>query len=474
MIDPLRLSESDARTLLLVQAVEETDQEGVLLSPRARAAASRRVFDEAPGPDDDRARLRVRASLLADDLMRAAPALARVLKPPASRGAFVVAVIAAAGLSGALTNLIGSERHVSVLAFPLAGILLWNLVVYAARATRAVKRIVARFGANHPPQGRLASVGRWLEGVRMAGLARRLGGSTRSVAVTAAVQRFQIRWLETAASLSAARARVALHFAALAMALGAVVGMYVSGIAFEYRATWESTWLDSPAVQGYLDLTLGPASRVLNIPVPDVAPIRGPSGDGSAEPWIHLWGTTLALFVMIPRAALALIDGLTAARLSRWLPVRLEESYVRRALQSGRGAATIVGVIYYSCAPDVSLRERLHRAIQEEAGARAVIRDDAELEYGDPPERFTLPEEAPGSGLVVVVFTLAQTPEAEVHGEFLEDLRERLDAAGWRMMVVLETATYRKRVGSDERVRERRATWERLLSDLRQTAIDLA
>lgn len=470
----MRLSETEARTVLLIRAVEDTDQEGVLLPPRTRAAATRRVFDDVSRSTDDQARLRTRASLLRDDLLREAPALTRVLDPPRPRGAFVLAMIAVAMGIGALTNLFGPERHVSVLAFPLAGILVWNLVVYAALVGRAIGRMVVRARVTGPANRGLAFVGRWLEGARLSGLARRLGVSTRSAAVTVAVERFQRLWLATAAPLIAARVRVVLHLAAFAMALGAIAGMYVSGIAFEYRATWESTWLGTPAVQRYLDVVLGPAARVLGMPVPAVGPLRGPAGEGSAAPWIHLWATTLGLFVLLPRAALALTDGLTAARLSRWLPVHLDAGYARHALHSGRGAATLVEIIYYSCTPDAGLRERLHTQLQDHAGARAVIRDGARLDYGDGPERVTLPEEATVSGLVAVVFTLAQTPETEVHGEFLERTQERLERAGWQMMVVLETATYRQRVGSDSRVRERRATWDRLLRDLRLEAIELA
>ena len=111
--------------------------------------------------------------------------------------------------------------------------------------------------------------------------------------------------------------------------------------------------------------------------------------------------------------------------------------------------------------------------MQDDAGARAVIHDGVHLEYGDAPERVALPE-GTHSGVLVVVFALAQTPEAEVHGEFIERLRQRLDRAGWRLVLVLESATYRPRAGSDERVRERRATWERMLRDLELTAIDLS
>jgi hypothetical protein len=209
------------------------------------------------------------------------------------------------------------------------------------------------------------------------------------------------------------------------------------------------------------------------VAVPDVAPLRGPVGEGSAAPWIHLWAATLGLFVVIPRAALALLDALTAARLGRWLPVEIDAAYARRALHSGRGAASVVDGVYYSCAPDAGLRERLHAMLQEQAGARAVVRDAVTLDYGDAPDRIALGDDPAVSGRIVVVFALAQTPESEVHGEFLGKLYDRVDRAGGEITVVLETATYRQRVGSAERVRERRATWDRLLRDVGLTATEL-
>jgi len=321
---------------------------------------------------------------------------------------------------------------------------------------------------------RLARLGQWLEGLRLSHLARRLGASTRSAVVADAVQRFQRLWMPIAAPLIAARVRMLLHVGAFAMALGAIAGMYVSGIAFEYRATWESTWLDAQDVQRYVNVVLGPAARVLGIAIPDVTPLRGPVGEGDARPWIHLWATTLGLFVLLPRAGLAAFEALTAAGLSRRLRVHVDASYARRALHSGRGATTVVEVVYYSCAPDPVLRDKLHAVLQEHAGARAVIHDGPSLDYGDDPGQITLPAPNAPAGVVALVFTLAQTPEPEVHGKFIERLRERIDAVGWELQVVLETATYRQRAGSEGRVQERRATWERFLRAVHATAIEVA
>jgi hypothetical protein len=466
---PLRLSEKDARRLLLVQAVEEVDADGVLLSPRTRAAATRRAFDDSAQAAEDPARLLSRADVLRDEILREAPALQRLLDPPARQGTTMLLVLAVGAVVGAAMNAFGPSHHVSVLAFPLATILFWNLVAYGGFVARRVR---TRGAGSAAP--RLAVVGRWLEGLRLARLAKRLGASARSAVVADAVQRFQRLWLPTAAPLIATRLRMLLHVGAFALALGAIAGMYVSGIAFEYRATWESTWLDAQDVQRYVNVVLGPAARVLGIAVPDVAPLRGPVGEGDARPWIHLWATTLGLFVLLPRAALAALEALTAARLSRRLPFELDAPYARRALHSGRGAATVVEVAYYSCAPDRAARDKLHTLLQEHAGARAVIRDGPSLEYGDDPGHIALLEPTSTVGVVALVFTLAQTPEPEVHGKFIERLRERLDAAGRELVLVLETATYRQRVGSETRVRERRATWERLLRSVQATAVELA
>jgi hypothetical protein len=477
----MAMSERDARTVLFVRAVEETDREGALLSPSTRAAATRRALDEARDPTDRRSLLRARASLLHDEILGEVPALGRVIDPPRRGGGLVLATLAVATIAGLATNLLGPSRHVSVLAFPLAGILAWNLAVYAGLAARTIARAVAR-GRRTATAGRgLASLGLWLEAVRPSSLARRLGAGARSAAVAAAVERFQRLWMRTAAPLVAARLQVVLHLAAFSLALGAILGLYVSGIAFEYRATWESTWLDTGAVQRYVDLTLGPAAAVLGTSVPDVAALRGPAGaalpgsggEGDAAPWIHLWATTLALFVVVPRLGLALAGALTVARLSRRLRVDLDDAYYRRTLAGGRGSAAVVEVVYYSCAPTARLRERLHVLLQALVGARAAIRDGPRLDYGDGPDRVTWTDETTGPGLLVLVFPLAQTPEPEVHGEFLEQLQQRIDRAGGRMVVLLETGTYRTRVSSEERVRERRATWERLLRDLGLTAAEL-
>jgi hypothetical protein len=457
------LGERDARALMFVRALEETDGDGVLLSARSRAAATRRAFESGVAHGTTPV-LVERARLLCSEVLRDTPRLAHVLDPPRLGRGIVPVSIAAAVVIGVATNFWGPERHVSVLAFPLAGLLAWNLLVYAGLVARAILAATRRepWAA---ARGWLLSLGTWLDGLRPSPIARWFGHDARSRVLTDAVARFHRLWIATAAPLLAARARLVLHLGALALALGAVFGMYLAGIRFDYRATWESTWLDGAAVQRYVDLVLGPASGVLGRPVPDVAPLRAPH-DGSAAPWIHLWAATIGLLVIVPRAALAVVEAGRARRLARRLPVDLDAGYSRRAVAAATGSGLTADVVYYSCDPASQLRTRLHALLQELAGARASIRDRGMVAYGDQLDGIA-------STLVVVVLPLAQTPEPEVHGEFLERLQRQVEHDGAALLIVLESASYRARIRSEERLRERRGTWTRLLRTRGLEAVEL-
>jgi hypothetical protein len=79
----------------------------------------------------------------------------------------------------------------------------------------------------------------------------------------------------------------------------------------------------------------------------------------------------------------------------------------------------------------------------------------------------------------VLVFNLAQSPEREVHGRFLEELKELTERRGAPacLLVVLEESGYKKRMGeADEtadRVAARRRAWQRLCEESGVIAVGL-
>ena len=78
-------------------------------------------------------------------------------------------------------------------------------------------------------------------------------------------------WARVAAPLYAARAARILHLAAAVLALGVIAGLYVRGLAFEYRATWESTFVEAPTLHALLAVLYAPGAWLLGTTVPDAA-----------------------------------------------------------------------------------------------------------------------------------------------------------------------------------------------------------
>jgi hypothetical protein len=81
------------------------------------------------------------------------------------------------------------------------------------------------------------------------------------------------------------------------------------------------------------------------------------------------------------------------------------------------------------------------------------------------PRSASVSGSAGGEVCVVIVFNLAQSPESEVHGAFLEQVKSRVEAAERRLLLLIDVSSYRQRVGVNERSEERLRGWRRLVSD---------
>ena len=177
----------------------------------------------------------------------------------------------------------------------------------------------------------------------------------------------------------AARAARVLHLAAALFAMGAVTGLYVRGLVFEYRAGWESTFLDATAVHALLSFFLSPAAQLIGIPFPSVEQIaalrftNGTPGNANAALWIHLYAITVGAIVIVPRLALALIARWQEQRRSQRFAFDMSEPYFRRLAGSFTVGTARLRVIPYSYTVDEAALNGL-RAV-----AVALLGDDAEV-----------------------------------------------------------------------------------------------
>jgi hypothetical protein len=457
------MREEELRKILLVKAVEDADRDGTLLPAADRAAAGREAMREAPGAEPVRL-LAARARSLLKRITARHPFVARVMTVLGPSPGMQLAVVLAGFLLGAALPVLDGTHRINVLAFPLLGVVGWNLIVYIVLAVSWLRRGGSR--GDTPIRAALASAGSWLAGRTIA----------RSRAFNAplaeALQGFAREWYAASRALLVARAARGLHLAAAALAAGLVASLYVRGIAFDYRAGWESTFLDAESARATLAMLYAPASWITGIALPGTAELEAArwragaaAGGENAARWIHLIAATALIYVIVPRLVLAAAAAARAARLALRAPQPESlTTYFRAAFASVEGAVPRAQAIVLPYARELTpaALAKLVAWVQSNAGGPVDVTAREGVPYGEEDRYLESLAAAGEADVVVMPFSLATTPEAENHGAVLAAARDHLAARrpGARLMVVVDEAPYAGRMSAaPERIVERREAW---------------
>jgi hypothetical protein len=524
------------RTVLLIQAIEETDRAGEVIPLADRADASRAVVRESsklsearlraaqasvarppgvprageaqppgetprPGETPPRgeaqrlgeaqtsallspqveAFLVRRAERLLDRLRTRSPAVVHILALAGGvtwLGRFVLLLAIAAGVS--LSALDGSRR-INILAFPLIGLIAWNLFVYVVLLVSWIR------SHGRPATGfwSAAMYERWIGG-RIESLMRH---STRyNVPLSTGLRRFAAEWGTLSRPILFLRAKRLLHLAAALLAIGLIVGLYVRGIALRYEAGWESTFLGPRSAYALVSLLYGPASALSGISygsLGEIAQLRwtATGGGGDAAPWIHLIAITAVLYIVLPRLLAAALASLKLWRSSRRAPIPASLIGYARTLVMGVGSGTageIASVVPYAYEPKAPSVAGLESLLAATLGANLKVEVRDPVRYGDE-ETVASRLAATGATWHVILMTLASTPEVENHGAFLTAWRDWLarNATSSPLLILIDEGPYAARMRGEaafeQRVQERRKLWREFVAGygLRASFADL-
>jgi hypothetical protein len=356
------MNEAAARHTLLVRAYERAPASAAWSEDdRAWATqAAAQVEGEAASADTFVAR---RAALAIERLSGREKHVRRLLKSVVWPAWVGWAIPALALVAGFAADSIGAGQRVNLLAPPLLALIAWNLAVYALIAVRGTWGLVDARARGLGPLARLLA-----RVAHVAGAAPRRHGTVPAAA-------FLGDWTQASATLTAARIGRVLHTAAAAFAVGALAGLYLRGLALEYRAGWESTFLDADAVRALLGTVLGPASTITGIALPEAPAfeaLRFSAGPGvNAAPWLHLYAVTVGLVVLLPRLALALGNRWLEAHLAARFPLPLGEPYFRGLTRCAARAAGHRARCPLQHAARAAVRAEPQRAVH--AGARRQV-----------------------------------------------------------------------------------------------------
>jgi hypothetical protein len=440
------VNEAAARRTVLVRAFDQEPASEVWSDDDRAWATQAAAKVEGEGATAD-AFIARRASLALERLAardKRVPRLLASVSWPAWIG-WLIPLLAFA--AGAAADSIGAGQRVNLLAPPLLALMVWNVFIYLAILVRGTWGLVDARARGLGPIARLLA-----RLAHVTGAAPRRGGK--------AAAEFFREWMQVSAGLTAARIGRVLHASAAAFALGALAALYVRGIAFEYRAGWESTFLEAPAVHALLNAILGPASALTGIALPDAdgyARLRFSAGNGViAAPWLHLYAVTIGLAVVVPRLLLTLGDRWLEARLTTRFPLPLDEPYYKALVSALRAEPVTARVAPYSVQLSPQATLQLNSLFTQCLGARTTISVAPATAFGS--EDDIDPRQLVGDGtLLALLFSLTATPEAENHGAFVDRLRAAAGAKS--LLVLLDESAFRRQFGTTPRLDERRALW---------------
>ena len=494
------MNEQVARRVVLVRAIETADAGHAVLSEDDRKYASRSARELAAWQASDSKSavtqehfLQQRSEQILKRLAERTPAFAAFQKRALGLPGFWAALPLLALFAGALLDRIADPHRVDLLSAPLLFIVGWNLLVYVALLVWALV-----------PGLRTGWAG--------AGLLRRLSvgkvAAPRKLpaALATGLGNFMAEWAQLSEPLTRLRLSRTVHLAAAAFALGAVVSLYARGLLTQYAAGWESTFLDATEVHTLLSWLFTPALTVFPFlqgftladiealqfgvqagagvatgAVPGLAAVPGAlSGTagavagtaGAGERWVHLYGATILLLVIVPRIVLASITALRARRLARRFPLDLEHPYFRKLADSiGAGTPAVLRVLPYSFTLDEARDRGLWTVAAMALGAQARVLLRPTVPYGEEPKealqaglqdaRF----DDAGVTVTAALFNLAATPEKENHGAFLDYLARNSKRG---VAVLLDESGMLERAGgqggAEARIAERIALWRQFCS----------
>jgi hypothetical protein len=376
----------------------------------------------------------------------------------------VIALFIGFGLSA-----LDGTRHINILSFPLLGLVLWNLAAYALLAVAALRK-------TNTSRTRHRWLSATLAHVSLARVSRMIARSRAfDVTLSEALGRFVSQWYEAVKPLLVQRAKRVLHLSAAAVGIGLIIGLYLRGIALEYRAGWDSTFLDAQQVHAVLSIVYQPGLALTGIGLPDAAYLEGirwrNGGGENAARWMHLLAATVAILVVMPRLVMALAATGAIWRLSRRAPVPPDLArYYRRAFAEGE--RSVAAVVPYAYEPTPNALARLRSLLAEEHGGQLKLDVQPLARYGEEDDFLAgfRAREAVLPETLVVLTTLAATPEDENHGSLIAELRDWLAAASpqTRLVVVVDEGPYARRMSADAgmraRVDQRRELWREFIS----------
>ena len=410
-------SEKDAKDIVYAEILEKHATEADQWNASERDIATRDAQRLAGDLSSRVALLPIRARLVNARMHERLKGIENVHTVTLSTFPWTLALGLVALVLGALTDYLATDgARINLLAPPLLGLLLWNLLVYVLLFAKALHLLPSELPMRK-------TITHWFVTL-----------STRLPKANSIQRAYTEAWTRHALPQYKLHIARALHLAAMAFACGLLLGIVIRGIGTAYHVGWESTWFayQPEFIQTFFSWTYGllPASLLGLPPMPDAHEVARmafnakTATDIPASPWIIRLMTLIACVVIIPRSLLALYDTLKLHWLTQHVSISLKSPYYQSLLSETPLMPQWTGILIDTTKTDDELPDQWQQVAsylkQTSNTAMTVTLHAVNVWEGMIADILKTLPSAEQSRLLIV-FDPTSTPEEEVHGQFIND-----------------------------------------------------
>jgi hypothetical protein len=437
MIKSRHITEGEAKEIVLVRAMEESLGESSL--DTVESASSGTSDSEAGEPETW---LLARARNLSRTLESRYSVSTKKILEQEKRAwvVFFLSLAVFAFLSGVVSNYLSSDGRVNLILNPLVFLFAWNLTLY-------VFQILAPLLIKNAPSGGI--ILKTLQRCWQFVLRKTIGVITknpREKAISKGLWEYQRYCLANCSRTIFLKLRLALGFAGLALAGGVVTGLYLRGLFVDYSFYVESTFFNAlEFLAGAVKFIYFPVALVFRQEIP---PVYGNNG----EAWILFLVLSALFYIGIPRFVLSLVNWFSLAVARNRVGLDLGDPYFRDLLAPVFNHEREAALILFDCHLREGEEGELLAELSTVFGESFAPIDRQQYKWGDLAEGTAVE-----TGTIVFIFNGLQTPEEEVHGEFIKSFQDGWDGAFF--------AAVRYRGLKNDELARRQKQWDSLLQN---------
>ena len=261
---------------------------------------------------------------------------------------------------GLLSNYLGPSKLIHVVYNPLTILLVWTILIYLIMILKSFWKIRLPKTDFKPKQVFNDQIPEsdddkkkknkssnflldWVIGGIVKGIiqlrSKFVDNSTKVTVLKKIIPAFWISYKEVAGRTLILRFKSLMNVSAVGLLIGALAGVYLRGLIFNYNIIWQSTFVSNPeTIRLILNVLFGPANLIIDgqwVSMEMVKSLLNPEGT-LADQWIHKMALTTMLFIFIPRTALAIFY----ARKSKYstTSINISQPYYQETILKNRGS----------------------------------------------------------------------------------------------------------------------------------------